>query len=408
MNRDVPNIRHLRAFLAVAESRSISAASRKVFISQPAITQAIAKMEKTLGVALFDRRPDGVFPTEAGSLFHDRVERMLRHLQAGVAEALKASGRRTAKSLQTLDQNLTGVQLRALIAISEAANFSLAARAVGISQPSLHRAARDLEHLAGVPLFEKANSGILLTRPGAILAMQARLALVEYEQGLEELGEWRGEDSGGIVIGSMPLSRTFLLPTAITMLTRERPDARIEVVDGPYEDMLGALRRGDLDLLIGALRDPLPIGDIVQEPLFDDPLAVVARPGHPLFSHKGALTPAELGRWPWVVPRRGTPTRSHFEALFHEAGMAVPDAVVETGSVILIRGLLENSDRLTLISLHQIRHEMQWGLLSPLPLDLSRSARPIGLTVRKDWRPTATQGRFLTLLREAGQVVHST
>lgn len=408
MNREVPNIRHLRAFVAVAESRSISAASRKVFISQPAITQAIAKMEKTLGATLFDRRPDGVFPTEAGSLFHDRVERMLRHLQTGVAEAMKASGRRTAKSLQTLDQNLTGVQLRALIAISEAANFSLAARAVGISQPSLHRAARDLEHLAGVPLFEKANRGILLTKPGEILAMQARLALVEYEQGLEELGEWRGEDSGGIVVGSMPLSRTFLLPTTITKLSRERPDARIEVIDGPYEDLLGGLRRGDLDLLIGALRDPLPIADIVQEPLFSDPLAVVARAGHPLFSHKGPPDPAELARWPWVVPRRGTPTRTHFEALFADAGEAPPQAVVETGSAILIRGLLENSDRLTLISLHQIRHEMQWGLLAPLPLNLPGTERPIGLTIRKDWRPTATQARFLILLREAGQVIHST
>ncbi|MGC2857447.1 LysR family transcriptional regulator [Novispirillum sp. DQ9] len=408
MNKDVPNIRHLRAFLAVAESQSISAASRRVFISQPAITQAIAKMEKALGVALFDRRPEGVFLTEAGGLFHDRVERMLRHLQAGVAEAMKAAGRRTAKSMQSLDQNLTGVQLRALIAISEAANFSLAARAVGISQPSLHRAARDLEHLAGVPLFEKANRGILLTKPGEILAMQGRLALVEYEQGLEELGEWRGEDSGGIVVGSMPLSRTFLLPTAITMLTRERPDARIEVVDGPYEDLLNGLRRGELDLLIGALRDPLPIGDIVQEPLFNDPLAVVARVGHPLHARSGAPEVAELARWPWVVPRRGTPSRAHFEALFADAGVAVPAALVETGSAILIRGLLESSDRLTLISLHQIRHEMQWGLLAPLPLDLPGTARPIGLTVRKDWRPTATQARFLTLLREAGQVVHAT
>ncbi|KJS37834.1 MAG: hypothetical protein VR70_11585 [Rhodospirillaceae bacterium BRH_c57] len=406
MNRAVPNIRHLRAFLAVAESQSISAASRKVFISQPAITQAIAKMEKALGVPLFDRRPEGVFLTAAGALFHDRVERMLRHIQAGVADAMRASGRRTGKAMHNLDQMLTGVQLRALIAIAEAGNFSLAARAVGISQPSLHRAARDLEHLAGVPLFEKANRGIVLTRPGEVLAMQGRLALVEYEQGLEELAEWRGDDSGSVVIGSMPLSRTFLLPTAINMITRERPDARVEVIDGPYEDLLNGLRRGDLDLLVGALRDPVPIGDVVQEALFSDPLAIVGRVGHPL-GQKGVPSVADLAAWPWVVPRRGTPTRTHFEALFTDAGVERPGNLVETGSLILIRSLLEASDRLTMISLHQIRHEMRWGMLAPLPLDLPATARPIGLTVRKDWRPTATQARFLTLLREAGTVVHA-
>lgn len=406
MNREVPNIRHLRAFLAVAESNSISAASRKVFISQPAITQAVAKMERGLGVPLFDRRAEGVFLTEAGALFHDRVERMLRHLQVGVAEAMRASGRRTAKSLQNLDQMLTGVQLRALIAISEAANFSLAARAVGISQPSLHRAARDLEHLAGVPLFEKAHRGTVLTRPGEILAMQGRLALVEYEQGLDELAEWRGEDAGGVVIGSMPLSRTFLLPTAINMLTRERPDARVEVIDGPYEDLLSGLRRGDLDLLVGALRDPLPIGDVVQEPLFSDPLAIVGRAGHPLAGKKPPSV-ADLARCPWVVPRKGTPTRTHFEALFADAGLDVPTALVETGSLILIRSLLEASDRLTIVSLHQIRHEMRWGMLAPLALEVPGTTRPIGLTVRKDWRPTGAQARFLTLLREASAVIHA-
>ncbi len=407
MNKEVPNIRHLRAFQAVAEAHSISVASRKVFISQPAITQAIAKMEKVLAVSLFDRRPEGVFLTEAGRLFHDRVERMLRHLQAGVAEAGRVAGRRGGKVLPNLDQLVTGVQLRALIAIAEAENFSLAARAVGISQPSLHRAARDLEHLAGVPLFEKSSRGISLTRAAEAMARQARLALVEYDQGLEELAEWRGDESGRLVIGSMPLARTFLLPTAITMLTRERPDARVEVVDGPYEDMLNGLRRGDIDLLLGALRDPVPIEDVVQEPLFSDPLAIVGRAGHPL-CNKHAMTLAELVSYSWVIPRRGTPTRTHFEALFQDAGLPLPESLVETGSLIVLRGLLAGSDRLTLISLHQIRYEMQWGMLAPLPLSLPQTRRPIGLTKRRDWRPTALQARFLELLRDVGKVVHAT
>lgn len=406
MNREIPNLRHLRAFHAVARSQSISAASRQVFISQPAITQAIAKMERTLGVALFDRRPDGVFLTEPGRLFHDRVERMLRCLQSGVGEVLRSAGRRGARPAQNLDQMLTGVQLRALIAIADARNFSLAARSVGISQPALHRAARELEHLADVPLFEKVSRGIALTRPAEVLVMQAKLALVEYDMGLEELADWKTADSGRLVIGAMPLARTFLLPTAINALLRERPEARVEVVDGPYEDLLHGLRQGDLDLLVGALRNPVPIDDVVQESLFDDPLAVVGRVGHPL-SQKGPVGIADIARCDWVVPRRGTPTRAHFEQLFTDAGVPLPRSLVETGAINLIRGLLTASDRLTLISLHQIRHEMQWGLLAPLPFRLPHTARPIGLTVRRDWRPTAAQARFIALLKEAGRVIHA-
>lgn len=407
MNSAVPNLRHLRAFEAVARANSISAASREVFISQPAITQAIAKMERTLEVLLFDRRSDGIFLTEPGRLFHDRVERMLRHLQAGVAEIMRAGARNGRGTAPNLDQLVTGVQLRALIAVSHARNFSLAARALDISQPALHRAARELEHLAGVPLFEKDSRGIALTRPAETLAMQAKLALVEYEKGLEELADWKTAGSGRLVIGTMPLARTFVLPTAIAALTRERPEAQVEVIDGPYEDLLHALRHGDIDLLVGALRNPVPIDDVVQERLFDDPLAVVARAGHPLLQ-KTRLGIADLARCGWVVPRRGTPTRAQFEHLFADAGLPLPRGLIETGAMTLTRGLLTATDRLTLISLHQIRHEMRWGLLAPLPIDLHHTTRPIGLTIRRDWRPTAAQARFITLLKEAGKVVHAT
>ncbi|MBZ0214965.1 MAG: LysR family transcriptional regulator, partial [Fimbriimonadaceae bacterium] len=54
MDRPFPNLRHLRAFREVAACRSISQASRRVHLSQPAITQAIAKLEDALGLALFD------------------------------------------------------------------------------------------------------------------------------------------------------------------------------------------------------------------------------------------------------------------------------------------------------------------------------------------------------------------
>ncbi|NYZ17470.1 LysR family transcriptional regulator [Azospirillum sp. RWY-5-1] len=395
----MPNIRHLRAFCEVARRGSISQAAEHVHLSQPAITQAIAKLEEEVGVSLFDRRPDGMAVSAAGALFLDRAERALERLRTGTREAIRIGGRKGARGLADFDQLLTVAQIRALTAVADAGNFSLAARTVGISQPTIHRAARDLERLSGLSLFVRTVAGIALTPPAKALVQHVKLAVAEMEQGFAEVGEGPGGDSARIVVGSMPLSRPYILPTAVNALVRERPDVHIDVIDGPYDDLLHGLRHGEIDVLIGALRDPLPIDDVVQEPLFEDPLAVVARAFHPL-SRKAALTPDDLAGCQWVVPRRGTPTRDRFETLFASRR---PRGLVETSSQILVRGLLLGSDRLTLISAHQIRHEHELGLLVILPVDLGGTERPIGLTVRRGWHPTATQERFLALLREAGR-----
>jgi len=397
--RDLPNIRHLRAFCEVARRGSISQAAEHVHLSQPAITQAIAKLEEEVGASLFDRRPDGMAVSSVGALFQDRVERALERLRAGTREAIRIGGRKGVRGFSDFDQLLTAAQVRALTAVADAGNFSLAARNVGISQPTIHRAARDLERLSGLSLFTRTPVGIVLTPAAKALVQHVKLALAELGQGFAEVGERLGVDSGRIVVGSMPLSRTFILPSAINALVRERPDVQIDVIDGPYNDLLHGLRHGDIDVLIGALRDPLPIDDVVQEPLFEDPLAVVARAFHPLIRKPG-LTLDDLAGCQWVVPRRGTPTRARFETLF--AGRT-PRGLIETSSQILVRGLLLDSDRLTLISAHQIRHEHELGLLMILPVNLVGTERTIGLTMRRGWRPTATQARFLDLLRAAGR-----
>ena len=397
----IPNLRHLRAFCEVAKRHSISRASRQIFLSQPAVTQAIAKLEAQLGIELFNRRSDGMFATAAGLVLLQRVNRALDLLCTGTRDATRSGSDKGSRVCGNPDQKITTTQLRALVAVADAGNFSLAARSIGASQPSLHRAARDLERVLEVSLFEKTGQGISLTRAGQGLVKHVKLAFAEFKQGFSELAALQGRDTGVIVVGTMPLARTFILPAAINTLTRSHPEIHVNVIDGPYEDLLHGLRHGEIDVLIGALRDPLPVDDVVQESLFEDPLSIVARNGHPL-SECAAIDIPDLASYSWVVPRRGTPTRAHFESLFDDNDCPMPCNMVESSSLILIRGLLLESDRLTLISTHQIRHEQQLGLLVPLKFSLAHTARSIGLTVRRDWRPTAVQDRFLALLRDAG------
>lgn len=393
---DVPNLRHLRAVCMVAETRSVSRAAERIHLSQPAITQAIDKLEARLGAPLFEHGPEGMAATQAGKLFCARAATALEFLRAGARDVSRAAGR--ARAAPDLDRLITVAQLRALIAVSAAGNFSLAARNIGLSQPSVHRAAKELERLAGVSLFEAATFGIELTRPAQYLAQQARLAFVEIEHGFAEVAELSGGDSGRLVIGAMPLARSHVLPEAIDRLLNERPNVHVRVIDGPYRDLLHGLRNGEIDLLIGALREPAPIDDVEQIPLFDDRLAIVARAGHPLFARE-KIGEADLMAYPWVVSPPGAPTRDYFESMFPPAAREKLPGLIETSSLIVVRGALLRSDRLTLISEHQIVTEQSLGLLAPLPVPTPGSARRIGLTIRRGWRPTATHELLIGHIR---------
>jgi len=395
---EIPNIRHLRVFLEVVECKSISKASEKVFLSQPAITQAIAKLELLLDTSLFLRRSDGMFVTESGKVFAFRVQRALEMVQAGLKGAIRLGGNKSTQPGYLL-QMLTTTQLKALIAVSEAQNFSIASRNLGVSQSSLHRAARELEALLEVVLFEKTSTGISSSKAAGVLAKACKLAFSEISQGRDEINSLQNREIGQIVIGSMPLARTSLLPKAIIEFSKHYPDFKIKINDGPYNDLLSHLRQGDIDLLVGALRFPVPADDVLQEELFSSPVEVVARPDHPLCS-KSHVDVKTLSEYPWVVPRKGAPTRAIFESVFTEAGLDVPERLVESSSQILIRSLLRGSDRLTMISEHQIQHELETGLLKKVPYELEHSFRPIGITVRSSWKPTNTQLSFINLLRK--------
>lgn len=394
----IPNLRHLRAFCEVAETGSVTEAARRIHLTQPAISQALARLEERVGTPLFEQGANRMLLTTAGAMLLPRVARFLELLRQGAREVRRIAGARSKGGFASFDHLLTVAQLNALSAMAEAGNFSLAARASGLTQPSIHRAARDLERLTGVALFEKTSQGVELTRAAAILAQHARLALAELRQGIGEIAEALGVDAGSIVIGSLPLARSAILPAAILRFGQARPHTAISVIEGLYDRLLFGLRHGEIDMLIGALREPAPIGDVVEAALFSDTLSVAARAGHPLAGRAG-ITLDDLARYPWIIAPQGAPTRAYFDALFKGHDATGAGGLIEASSLVLLRGLLADSDRLTIISGHQIVHEVRQGLLTILPFPLPGSDRSIGLTTRRGWRPTPTQMLFLDSLR---------
>ena len=138
--------------------------------------------------------------------------------------------------------------------------------------------------------------------------------------------------------------------------------------------------------------------DVREEALFDDPLAIIVRAAHPL-ARERAPSVAALARFPWIAARSGSPLRRRFEELFVRSGLAVPASPIECNSLVASRALLLDSDRVILLSAQQVRHEDAAGELVVLRHPFGRVVRPIGLTTRRDWRPTGAQRDLLAALR---------
>ncbi|WIX79366.1 LysR family transcriptional regulator [Amycolatopsis carbonis] len=86
-------IREMRAFVAVVEEGGLSAAARRLHVSQPAVSQTVQALERQLGVQLLVRSNAGVQPTEAGMTLASEARALLaRHDQAVAAVTRHASG----------------------------------------------------------------------------------------------------------------------------------------------------------------------------------------------------------------------------------------------------------------------------------------------------------------------------
>ncbi len=382
------NLRHLRAIGHILAERSLNRAADAAGLSQPALTQGLGKLERQLGTRLFERNPDGMTATAAGLALAERTERAFA-LLAGV-------GRRGGKrGFARPDALMTATQAEAFLHFADAGGFAGAAARSGLSQPAIHRAVRELEAIWATPLAERRGRGMVLTAAGRALARGVRLAAGEIAAGIVEA---RGDaDEGGrIAIGAMPLSRALLLPHALALFLNDARGTVIDVVEGSWRELVDPLLDGVVDLMIGALRSDPPTG-LDQVPLFTDRLAIFGRAGHPLAGNPVDLE--QLATQRWVVGPVGTPLRHHWETLF--AGRTLPPVPVECGSVMVIRGLLAESDLLTLLSPDQVALEVEAGLLARIGPDLIDTVRTIGITTRSGWRPTAGQARLIALLQRA-------
>ncbi|GAB7534873.1 LysR family transcriptional regulator [Burkholderia sp. 3C] len=400
---DLSRLRRLFLFDAVCEAGGIGQAAARAGRTQPAVSLAIAKLEASFGGQLFVRGFGGSELTADGAILQRRVRRMLDQIEGGIAALVgeataSKAGTAGAAHAANLCRHLTDAQVRCHIAISEAGSAAEAAQRLGISQPAVHRAARQLEETVGVSLYRRRVHSVAANPAGIEFARRLSVALVEIAQAREDLAAARGQLTGKLAIGLLPMLPPRRVARAIQRLRARYPAARVTVDEGSYERLSRELQNGALDVIVGALREPRVTGLLGETELFADPYVIAVRKGHRLARRKRVAT-RDLAAYEWVVPQRNVPRRTVIDALLAQLTVK-PPLVVETSSLAMMVAMLAESDCITLLPRSQIDEAFPGSEMAALELEAPEARRVVGYTLRADWLGTAVQQAFLGYLRD--------
>lgn len=385
------SLRHLHAFSVVAATGGIRRSSDALFRASSAVARSVTALETSLGVLLFERKGRGMLLTAAGQLAKlraDRIETELREVRDDAVRMRDRSREKAAARDGNAGGNVGGIEallnerrLQAAALLAEVHHMPTVAHAMGTSQSAVSQAIARLEDMLGQPLFLRTAHGMVPTDAGRRWVERFERVLAELRHIPEDIAALAGVVEGVVTVGALPLARSQLLPGAIAAVLQKHPRLRIRSLESPYEELTAGLLSGRVDFIVGALRSGA--GDAFEDRvLIEDRVALLARRGHPLAGRR-RVTDGDLAGYPWVLSRAGTPLRESLEAFFRGRGVAPPQPAVETGDLALLRGLLVDSDMLTVLSAHQLHHEIATGQLAVLPYDMAGLERRIGLITRR-------------------------
>lgn len=171
-------------------------------------------------------------------------------------------------------------QLRYFAAVARTGNFTRAAEACHVSQPSLSQQIIKLEDEIGSSLFERRRDRAGLTLAGELLLRHATRVLSEIDEVGSSMREIRRMTRGRLRLGAIPTIAPFLLPGPLARLKRELPGVEITLHEHVTAGLLAALQARELDLVIASTVPPAD--GLRSQILFEEPLYLALPAGHAL------------------------------------------------------------------------------------------------------------------------------
>jgi molybdate transport repressor ModE-like protein len=163
--------------------------------------------------------------------------------------------------------------LRYFQVIAENGSLSAAARALGVSQPTLTVAVRNLEEQLGTTLLHRSRDGVKLTRTGEELLAHGTQVLALLDRAKERIVGLEGDDVGTFVIGCHESLGAYFLPEFMRGFLDVAPNVEISLWNGTSAAVRDAVIARQVDF--GLVVNPRPHPELVLVDMFRDAMDVI-------------------------------------------------------------------------------------------------------------------------------------
>ncbi|HWY68927.1 MAG TPA: LysR family transcriptional regulator [Terriglobales bacterium] len=193
-------------------------------------------------------------------------------------------------------------QLRYFCAVAESGNFTRAAEAARVAQPSLSQQIHKLEDELGAKLFDRLPRSARLTQFGKAFLPKAQAILRQIGEARVEIREMASVESGEVVLGAIPTVAPYLLPPMLSSFGRQHPSVSVSIVEEITPTLLERLHEGTIDLALLAL--PVSGGELIVSELMQESLFAVLPKEHPL-ARRRSLRLDDLREEPFLLLKEG-------------------------------------------------------------------------------------------------------
>ncbi len=249
--------------------------------------------------------------------------------------------------------NITLRQLQVFEKVARRLSFTHAAQELYLTQPAVSMQIKLLEDNLGIVLLERMGKKLYLTEAGReIYRLSQTIAsqLQETEQALEAI---KGTEGGTLTISVVSTVHYFAIQ-ALANFCKCFPKVRIDLKVTNRQGLLRLLEENATDLAL--MGKPPADWDLIAEPFMDNPLVVIAPPGHPLCQQE-AISLHKLEQETFLIREQGSGTRGAVESFFNRKGLSISGSMEMNTNTAIIHGVAEGLG-LGIVSLHTIRREL--------------------------------------------------
>lgn len=294
-------------------------------------------------------------------------------------------------------------QLELLAAMDRTDTLSAAAREVNLTQPAASRLLRELGSNLRVVLFERVGRTLQPTAAGRALIRRAVGFLAELDRTLDEVEAIHGGLIGTVRLGAGVSSCYVVIPTALKLLMEQSSEIAVSIREGAMDELLGRLRTGQIDLLVGRFGREQDLSDIQTEDLYRPNVVAVCGVKHPLVSRR-SLDWDQLYEQPWIFPQAGTAMRSAIESQFHKNRRRPTKALVESSSIQANVALLNSSRLAWVLSSDVATYFARLGALHVLKVEQLPAPGAFVLARLSGRRLSPAAAKLADCLRSAGRL----